>query len=461
MISPDPGSFRDPSGRVFIEDDRVLRAIYEIGRDNFEAVQKAGVLDALIAKGLLVEADAADPALAEGLEPKPAHLLTHPKIPFISYPYEWTFSQLKAAALLHLELHLEALEAGFTLCDATAYNVQFRGTEPVFIDHLSIVPYDEGEIWAGHRQFCMQFLNPLLLWAKRGVVPNSWYRGSVEGIPPEDLAAILSWKDKLSFTVLAHVVTQAKVHNHALKTETKEKVVKARKLPKRSLVAMLEGLKSYIAGLEPPGGRSVWSDYAEDNSYDAGKRAEKHDFVAAMAGSVQPDMMFDIGCNSGDFSQTALDAGAKSVIAFDFDYGALERCYSRFSQSKASVLPLWLDAANPSPAQGWANAERASLGDRGKIDAMVALAVIHHIAIGRNVPLDMAVDWLIGLAPHGVIEFPNKDDVMVRKLLASRKDIFPDYTEEAFLHHVGKRAAIIAQKKLGEDGRLIVQYRRK
>jgi ribosomal protein L11 methylase PrmA len=460
MINPDPGSFRDPSGRVFIQDDRVLRAIYEMGRDNFEAVQKAGVLDALIAKGLMVEAEAAEPGLADTLEPKPAHLLSHPLIPFISYPYEWTFSQLKAAAILHLELHLEALRSNFTLCDATAYNVQFRGTEPVFIDHLSVVPYEEGEIWAGHRQFCMQFLNPLLLWAKRGVVPNSWYRGSVEGIAPEDLAAVLGWRDKLSFTVLAHVVTQAKAHKHALKTETKEKIVKAHKLPKRSLVAMLEGLKSYISGLELPGGRSVWSDYAGDNSYNAEKRAEKHDFVAAMAGSVQPDMMFDIGCNSGDFTQTALEAGAKSVVAFDFDYGALERCYSRFSQSKLSVLPLWLDAANPSPAQGWANSERASLGDRGKIDAMVALAVIHHIAIGRNVPLDMAVDWLIGLAPQGVIEFPNKDDVMVRKLLASRKDIFPDYTEEAFLQHVGARAEIVEQKKLGEDGRLIVQYRR-
>ncbi|MBC2777148.1 class I SAM-dependent methyltransferase [Parasphingopyxis sp. GrpM-11] len=459
-MSPDPGSFRDPAGRVYIRDDRVLRAVYEMGRENFEAADKAGVLDALIAKDLLIGATKTRSKLVKELDPEPCHVLSHPLIPFISYPYEWTFSQLKAAALLHLELHLEALKLDFTLCDATAYNVQFQGTTPIFIDHLSIVPYEEGEIWAGHRQFCMQFLNPLILWAKRGVVPNSWYRGSVEGIPPEDLAAVLKWRDKLSFTVLAHVVTQAKVHSHALKTETKERVVSARKLPKRSLVAMLEGLKDYIKGLELPGGRSVWSEYADDNSYNADKRAEKHEFVAAMASKVKPKMMFDIGCNSGDFTATALDAGAKSVVAFDFDYGALEQAYSRFSQSKQPVMPLWLDAANPSPAQGWANAERASLNDRGNVDAMVALAVIHHIAIGRNVPLDMAVDWLIGLAPQGVIEFPNKDDVMVRKLLANRKDIFPDYTEEAFLHHVGERAKIVKQKKLGEDGRLIVRYRR-
>ncbi len=460
MILPDPGSFRDPAGRVFVRDDRVLRAIYEIGRENFEVARKAGVFDALIAKGLLLGAAEAEPRLAEEFDPKPCHLLSHPLIPFISYPYEWTFSQLKAAALLHLELHLEALKANFTLCDATAYNVQFQGTTPVFIDHLSIVRYEEGGIWAGHRQFCMQFLNPLILWAKRGVAPNAWYRGAVEGIAPEDLAAVLKWRDKLSFTVLAHVVTQGKAHQHALKTETKERIVSARKLPKRSLVAMLEGLKDYIGGMELGRGRSVWSEYAENNSYDAERRAEKHDFVAAMTASVEPEMMFDVGCNSGDFTATALDAGAKSVVAFDFDYGALERTFGRFSRSRQAVLPLWLDAANPSPAQGWANAERASLADRGKVDAMIALAVIHHIAIGRNVPLDMTLDWLIGLAPQGVIEFPNKDDVMVRKLLANRKDIFPDYTEDAFLHHVGKRAAIIECKKLGEDGRLIIRYRR-
>lgn len=461
MYAPDPGSFRDPSGRVFIKDSRVLRAIYDGGRDNFAAAERAGVIAEMVNRGWLLEARPVDEALLAQFDPVPDRLIEHPRIPFISYPYEWTFSQLKAAALLHLSMHLALLDDGFTLSDATAYNVQFRGTEPIFIDHLSIVPYVEGDIWAGHRQFCMQFLNPLILWARLGVAPNSWFRGSLEGIAPEDLAPLLRHRDKLSFTILAHVLGQAKAQRRALATETVDRTVRHWRLPRRSLIAMLAGLKDFIGRLELAGGRSVWSDYAEANSYDRETREAKHGFVARFAADEQPPMLFDIGCNSGDFSATALEAGARSVVAFDFDYGALEKAFARFSASGQPALPLWLDAANPSPSQGWCNAERASLAERGEADAMIALAVIHHLAIGRNVPLDMAVDWLVGLAPSGIIEFPSKADPMVRKLLANRTDIFPHYTEDAFLAHVGRRAEIIDQCRLGEGGRLLIRYRRR
>jgi ribosomal protein L11 methylase PrmA len=176
---------------------------------------------------------------------------------------------------------------------------------------------------------------------------------------------------------------------------------------------------------------------------------------------VSPELLFDIGCNSGDFSQTALDHGAKNVVGFDFDFAALEQAFARFDKSGSPVLPLWLDASNPSPSQGWANAERASLQERAQADTMLALAVIHHLAIGKNVPLDMAVDWLIGLAPTGVIEFPSKADPMVQQLLKHRPDIFPNYTEDAFRSHVADRAKIVTETHLGESGRLIVQYDRR
>jgi ribosomal protein L11 methylase PrmA len=172
-------------------------------------------------------------------------------------------------------------------------------------------------------------------------------------------------------------------------------------------------------------------------------------------------MIFDLGCNTGDFTVTALENGAKSAVGFDFDFGALEQAFSRFSKSGQPVLPLWLDATNPSPSQGWASKERKSLGERADADALLALAVIHHLAIARNVPLDMAVDWLMNLAPVGIIEFPSKSDSMVQQLLSARTDIFPDYTEEAFLAHVRARGAIRAEKRLGENGRLLIRYDRR
>jgi ribosomal protein L11 methylase PrmA len=457
----DAGSFRDPSGRVVQHNRRILRAIFEAGAPNYEAARDAGVIARAIERGRLLAAELVAPDGLDQVVVGAKHWLEHPRLDLISYPYEWTFSALKAAALFHLDFQVELLADGFTLSDATAYNVQFRGTKPVFIDHLSIIPYAESEGWVGQRQFGMQFLSPLFLWAKRGIAPHAWYRGSVEGIPPEDLVKLLGWRDRLSFTVLAHIVGPAMVARRRVAEGLHAKPPRKAKLSKDRLVAMLCGLRDYIAQLSLPGEKTIWDDYADNNSYDAERRAAKHEFVGKAVAGVAPRLLFDIGCNSGDFSQTALDYGAESVAGFDFDFGALERAFSRFDKMGAPVLPLWLDATNPSPSQGWANAERASLQDRSDADMVLALAVIHHLAIAKNVPLDMAVDWLMGLAPAGVIEFPSKADPMVQQLLKNRPDIFPDYTEEAFLAHVGARGAITRQERLGETGRLIVSYVRK
>jgi len=457
----DPGSFRDPAGRIVHRKDEILRAVFAPGSAAFEAASEAGVYAKAIAAGRLVATEMRDPAMLAGIEPEPRHLLAHPRLDFVSYPYEWTFSALKAAALLHLDFHLELLADGFTLSDATAYNVQFKGTRPVFIDHLSVIPYCDGMLWAGQRQFGMQFLNPLILWSKRGVAPNPWFRGSGEGLPPEDLSQLLRRRDKLSFTVLAHVVAQSALQRQGIQRGPGGKPAVQRTLSKRNFISILRSLRDYICGLSFPQKASIWSDYAERNSYDEAQRSDKHAFVAEMTRSVQPGLIFDIGCNTGDFTSTSLSNGARSAVGFDFDFGALEKAYSRFEKSGEKVLPLWLDAANPSPAQGWAGAERQSFGTRAKGDALLALAVVHHLAIARNIPLDMAVDWLMGLAPAGIIEFPSKSDPMVQELLSSRADIFPNYTEEAFLASVGQRAEIVSQRRLGGNGRLMIRYEKR
>ncbi len=458
----DPGSFRDPSGRVLWRDGKVLRLIFDQGQQNYAAIRDQGVYQKAVEREQLLALQECDATPFRDMRPAPHFVLEHPALEFISYPYEWTFSGLKAAALLHLDFHLDLLATGFTLSDATAYNIQFQGTRPVFIDHLSIIPYEDGMLWAGQRQFTMQFLNPLLLWSKRGIAPNSWYRGTVEGIAPEDLAGLLPWWHKLSFTVIAHVLSQSWAHKRGVAVGwDKTEVGSARKLSRSGFSAILKSLRDFIEALRIHGAKTIWSDYAGRNSYDDEKRSAKHGFVAGLMQDVEPKLIFDIGCNSGDFTDTALRHGAKSAIGFDFDIGALEQAFARFSKDGKKVLPLWLDATNPSPAQGWAGQERKSFAERAKADAVLALAVIHHLAIARNIPLDMAVDWLMGLGQTGIIEFPSKADPMVRQLLITRPDIFPDYTEEAFLAHVSARGRIVEQNRLGEDGRLLIRFDRR
>ncbi|KZX50997.1 hypothetical protein A3711_10295 [Erythrobacter sp. HI00D59] len=439
----DPGSFRDPDGRVFRIGEKVFRSVTGSAARNFARAEEAGVMRKLVDRGQLVDfTDVTEQASKVGIEQADV-LLSHPQIPFISYPYEWSFSLHKAAALAHLDLHLELLSEDFTLVDATAYNMQFDGTRPVHIDHLSIRPYEDGEIWAAHRQFCMQFLNPLLMWSMLDLQPNHWFRGSLEGIAPEDLAKLVPLRKRLNWTVLTHVIAQATLQNRSVQSTTGSSRYREARLPRSSFEGMLRGLRGAIAKMEVPSHKTVWGEYANNTSYAAPEAAAKHDLVKEAVAAIKPGLLYDIGCNTGDYSKSALEAGAGKVIGFDFDHGALEIAFKRAQVEQLDLLPLWLDAANPSPSQGWGEAERMGLSKRAKPDALLALAFIHHIAIGRNVPLDMAVDWLVSLAPAGVIEFPHKEDPMVQLLLSQRPDIFPDYHNDTFANLLSQRAQIV------------------
>jgi ribosomal protein L11 methylase PrmA len=457
----DPGSFRDPSGAVYQSGDHILRTIAPgNAAEAYKAARAAGLFTEFAKRGYLLPCEEIDAPPFEAMADA-AHVLSSPRLPFISYPYEWSFALHRKAALLHLDLHLAALERGFDLSDASAYNVQFQGIQPIFIDHLSIRPYVEGSVWTAHRQFCMQFLNPLLFHTALKIEPNTLFRGALEGIEPELLAKLLPLHKKLSWTVLAHVVMQAAFQRKASARPTASvRKLRTVSVSKRALTAMLQSLRTKIAALTPPGGKTVWSDYAQSNSYGAAEAEAKRVFVAEMVAAVRPRTLIDLGCNTGDYSEVALGAGAGRVIGFDFDHGALNQAAARAEAKSLDFLPLWLDAANPSPSQGWNQSERMGLTQRLRGDAIVALALVHHLAISRNIPLDQVVDWIIALAPRGVIEFPDKSDPMVQQLLALRDDIFPDYDQSHFVEHVGRRAHILREERLGQGGRLLVWFDR-
>jgi ribosomal protein L11 methylase PrmA len=417
----------------------------------------------LQSKGWIVDSELIDPlkldAPIEGAE----YVLEHPKIPFISYPYEWSFPALKAAALLHLDIQLSALEYDVTLSDASAYNIQFIGAKPIFIDRLSFVQYHEGETWSAHRQFCEQFLNPLLLRALCGVPHNGWYRGTQEGIPTEFLKRVIPFRKKLSFNVLTHVVLQSALQASIGKNGAAlQKNMSGAQFPRKSYRHMLEKLRDWIAGLNPADtGKSTWHDYAADNSYRAEEAVTKRRFIMDFVSRTHPRMTWDLGCNTGDYSIAALEAGASYAVGFDFDMGALELGYDRAAQKDLKLLPLFLDAGNPSANQGWAERERPGMKARASSDAVFALAFVHHMAITKNIPLDQLVDWIVDFAPGGVIEFVPKQDPMVQELLRFRKDCFPDYTEEHFLNCLRARAEIEKSETISSAGRLLVSYRRK
>jgi ribosomal protein L11 methylase PrmA len=452
-----PGSFRDPAGHVYAAGERILRTIAPAAASQYEACKD--VLADLVSEGRLVAFTEFEPH-EFGLAPDSAsYVLEHPRLSPWTQPYEWSFSLLKEAALFHLDLHLDLLERGFTLSDSSAYNVQFVGPSPIFIDHLSIRPYVDGEFWAGHKQFCEQFLNPLLLRAYFDIAPNSWYRGGLEGIPTDAMAKLLPLRRRLSWNVLTNVILPAHFQKGTTSERDAKFSLKDRRLPLVGLQGMLRQLRKWIARLVPANSSATtWANYATTTTYDDEETAHKKRFVAEFIAETGARSVIDLGCNTGDYSKISLESGASSVTGFDFDQQSIDRAYQRAKAEKLNFLPLYLDARSPSPTQGWMQSERLGFAERFHADAVLALAFEHHLAIAHNVPLEQIVQWITAMAPSGVIEFVPKSDPTIVKMLALRKDIFPDYTLEEFLSHLGAKRTVVKQETVSKSGRTMVWF---
>jgi hypothetical protein len=421
-------SFRDPSGFVFRAGGVVYRQVQQRYAPHYDALMQGGLYAELTKAGLLlphdeVPARSAVPGAYKTLRPR--------QLPFISYPYEWCFGQLKDAALLTLDIHARALAAGMVLKDASAYNVQFVDGKPVFIDTLSFETRREGEPWIAYGQFCKHFLAPLALMAKTDVRLSQLLRNHVDGIPLDLASRLLPFRTRVAPGLGIHLHLHAKTQTRfAGEAQAKAQV---RAISLHGLRAIADSLASTVRGLEWKPGGTEWFDYYEaNNNYGDAALKEKEKLVAEFLGLVQPKGVWDLGGNTGRFSRVAAAQGAQAVC-WDIDPGCVEANYQHVRKhGEKNVLPLQLDLTNPSPALGWAHHERDALAERGPADAVMALGLIHHLAISNNVPLPRVADFLARIARHLIIEFVPKQDSQVKKLLATREDIFPDYDEAGF-----------------------------
>ena len=455
----EPGSFRDPESRVFYSGDEVYRALSADGLGDFEALEATGLLDD---ERVVRTERARDVASLRGLlVHEPAAVLRHERIPFVSYPYEWTFSQLKDAALVQLDLLLAALEHDLVLKDSTPYNVQFKGARPVFVDVGSFERLREGEPWVGYRQFCMLYLYPLLLQSVKDVAFQPWLRGSIDGIRPTEMRSLMSFRDRFRKGLFTNVFLHAKLEQRYADRggEVKSEVQKAG-FKKELLVANVRKMRKLVERLtwDPPEG--VWVAYGERNSYTDDDAARKDDFVRDVATSRDWPLVWDIGANNGRYSRIAAE-GAGTVLAIDADQGPVELLYRTLrDEGNEQILPLTMNLADPSPGLGWRGLERRALPDRGKPDLVLALALIHHVAISANVPVKEFVDWLASLGTSLVIEFPTREDPMVKKLLAPKRDgLHPDY-ELTFFERCLNEAFEVDRSERLQSGTRVLYFAR-
>jgi SAM-dependent methyltransferase len=458
----DPGSFRDPSGFVFWRDGQPYRQIQTGFAAEWDAFEASPLRPRLLDRGLLLPYDTV------GLEAAPepgAHAVIRPeRIEFVSYPFEWTFGQLRDAALLTLDIQLEALRAGWTLRDASAYNVQFHAGRPVLIDSLSFEPLEDGAPWIAYRQFCEHFLAPLALIAHRDVRLAALLRADPDGIPLDLASSLLPRRTRLNFGLLSHLHLHARAqrrHAGDAATEDGSAPAKRARLPRDRLTALIGNLRGTVAGLDWTPAGTEWADYADHTSYGDAATADKARLVDAFVRRAPGERVWDLGANTGRYSRIAADAGGR-VLAFDIDPAAAEQHWRQLRRDgRTDILPLIQDIANPSPGLGWAGRERRSLLDRADADVVLALALVHHLAISRNVPLPMLLGLFADLAPWAIVEFVPKDDPMVRRLLVSRKDVFPDYHPDGFRAAAAERFEIVEEAPIAESPRVLFLLRRR
>ena len=455
----EPGSFRDPESRIFYSGDEVYRALSKDGLADFEALAATGLIDD---ERVVRTERAKDMASLQGLlVHEPAAVLRHERIPFVSYPYEWTFSMLKDAALVQLDLLLAALAEDLVLKDSTPYNVQFRGARPVFVDIGSFERLREGEPWVGYRQFCMLYLYPLLLQSVKDVEFHPWLRGSIDGIRPRDMRSVMSFRDRFRKGLFTNVFLHAKLEaRYADRGGEVKSEMKRAGFKKELIVANVRKMRKLVGRLswDPPEG--VWVAYGERNSYTDDDAKRKDEFVREVSTSREWPLVWDIGANNGRYSRIAAE-GAKTVLAIDADQGPVELLYRTLrDEGNEQILPLTMNLADPSPGLGWRGLERKAMPERGKPDLVLALALIHHVAISANVPVKEFLSWLASLGSALVIEFPTREDPMVKKLLAPKRDgLHPDY-ELGFFERCLNEAFEVDRSERLESGTRVLYFAR-
>lgn len=428
-----PSSFRDPAGYVFRRDGVLYRGIRESGRPHYDMLMSSGLYNELVTSNLLVPHEEAP---FEGARVGDVSKVIRPEeIPFVSYPYEWSFSQLQDAALATLEIEKRALRSGMTLVDASAYNIQFRKGRPILIDTLSLRQAVEGEPWTGYGQYCRHFLAPLALMGLKDIRLGRLLRVHLDGIPLDLASSLLPFRTRRRLPLLLHLHLHAKSQK---RFEGRQVRVARGKVGRQALLGLVDSLESGIKKLHWSASGTEWADYYDDTNYTTEGLDDKRKAVEEFIGEIRPRTVWDLGGNIGTFSRIAAAAGAYTV-SFDIDPACVELNYLRVRAGKEeNLLPLLLDLTNPSPGAGWENKERMTLFERGPADAVLALALIHHLAIGNNVPLDKAARFFARAGRSLLIEFVPKSDSQVRRLLVTREDIFEAYTREGFERAFGE-----------------------
>ena len=447
-----PSSYRDPSGFVFQADGKFYRQVNRSYSADYDHLMQSGLYENLTSKKYLLPHTEVKENL---LNNKEAYLTLLPEqLLFSSYPYEWCFEQLKDAALLTLRIVKTAVDKGMILKDATPFNTQFHNGKVIFIDTLSFERYDATSPWIAYRQFCETFLFPLWLSHYHKMNFQQQLLIYPEGIPLDVSDKLMPARSRLSGSIWLHLLLHKKISRRSSANR------RSYSFSKKKLLDLVSHLENIILGLDFSK-KSTWSNYYRESVDPENYLAEKKRLISGLLTSIKGKKIIDVGANEGEFSFLAAENNF-DVIAIDNDGQPINNLYKKIRVSGISnVTPLCIDITNPTPASGFANKERSSFIDRVTPHATMALALIHHLVITKNIPLAMMAGFFSRLAPQLIIEFVPKEDEKAKMLLQNKRDIYPEYTKERLEGVFEQHFSIASSNAIGNSGRYVYLMNRK
>ncbi len=445
-MHPLPSSYRDNDGFVFEHEGKVFRFIHPRYENEYALLMKTGLYDELTTNGWLIPHQ--EIAHDAGFDLPEGRTILPEQIPFISHPYEWSFAMWQDAALLTLQIAGASLKKGMLLKDATPFNVQFLHGKPVFIDTLSFERYEQGKPWIAYRQFCECFLAPLLLMHYCHPGTNKLFTVYPNGIPLDLLVSLLPKRSKWHLNTYLHIHLQSKITGNGKGKTTGH-------FSRQKLEVILQGLTGYLNKLSVKKMRSAWDDYYSDNILSSTYLDEKTKLVGSFLQDIEFETMLDLGANDGHFSLLFKNS-KKNIVAIDADANCINELYCKIKREKINnIQPLVIDLVAPSPSIGWNNSERNSITERWKADLVMALALVHHLAIANNIPLPMVASWLKRMGQYLLIEFIPKEDEKLQLLLQHREDIFSDYSLPVFKSVFSRHYEILREETVAETQRVL------
>jgi cyclopropane fatty-acyl-phospholipid synthase-like methyltransferase len=442
-------SFRDPDSTLYYDSSYYYRRISLNYEKHYNHFVESGLKGKLLQEGFILPFDEIIDDFSEG--GVSSKVLRTDILPFVSYPYEWSFSQFKEAALLTLKINQLALEYGMILKDASMFNVQFIGCKPVFIDLTSFEVYEQDTPWNGYYQFCKHFYGPIFLASKKNIILPKLLQYFIDGIPLKEVVSVCSWYDFLNSGAFLHLYLHAKGEGKIVNGTEENKVTK------KQLSNIFTHLESAITSLTIKQKQTVWDNYNENNNYEFESQQHKVEIIKGFLNLIDGEKALDIGANDGLYSQLLADRGMYTLVV-DIDELAVDRA---FKTQHDLIHPLQMNLVNPTPAIGWNNSERKSFWERCQVDVIQALAIIHHLVITHDISFEEIAKKLSRHTKYLIIEFVSPDDSQAQILLQNKPHHKLNYNQFNFEIGFNSYFNLIDKKSILETKRKLFCYERK